>query len=123
MKVDEDSSYDSDTEAAAISSPHKNVSRNGSETLAQELDDFNSVSGSLSSSLSHTVHDTSARRARVENEIDEISFDTGSPIRKKFCEQFFFFSLLLPVGSVFGLSWFCFSYATHNTLDEFSNRV
>lgn len=42
LQVDEDSSYDSDTEAAAISSPHKNVSRNGSETLAQELDDFNS---------------------------------------------------------------------------------
>lgn len=41
-EVDEDSSYDSDTDAAAISSPHKNVSRNGSETLAQELDDFNS---------------------------------------------------------------------------------
>lgn len=42
LQVDEDSSYDSDTEAAAISSPHKNVSRNGSETLAQELEDFNS---------------------------------------------------------------------------------
>lgn len=39
-QLDEDSSYDSDTE---INSPRQNVSRNVSETLAQELDDFNSV--------------------------------------------------------------------------------
>jgi hypothetical protein len=42
-QLDEDSSYDSDTEI--VSSPHQNVSRNVSETLAQELlEDFNSVS-------------------------------------------------------------------------------
>lgn len=42
-QLDEDSSYDSDTEA--VSSPHQNVSRNVSETLAQELlEDFSSVS-------------------------------------------------------------------------------
>lgn len=42
-ELDEDSSYDSDTEAVA--SPHQNVSRNVSETLAQELiEEFNSVS-------------------------------------------------------------------------------
>lgn len=41
--VDEDSSYDSDTDL--VNSPHQNVSRNVSETLAQELqDDSNSVS-------------------------------------------------------------------------------
>lgn len=38
-QLDEDSSYDSDTEA--INSPHPNVSRNVSETLGQELEDYN----------------------------------------------------------------------------------
>lgn len=61
MKVDEDSSYDSDTEAGgAINSPHKNVSRNGSETLAQELDDFNSV-GLLTSQFWLFPHSLSVR--------------------------------------------------------------
>lgn len=41
-QLDEDSSYDSDTEA--VNSPHPNASRNVSETLAQELEDFSSVS-------------------------------------------------------------------------------
>lgn len=42
-QLDEDSSYDSDTEI--VNSPHQNVSRNVSETLAQELlEDYSSVS-------------------------------------------------------------------------------
>lgn len=41
-QLDEDSSYDSDTEL--VNSPHQNVSRNVSETLAQELLDISSVS-------------------------------------------------------------------------------
>jgi hypothetical protein len=42
--LDEDSSYDSDNEVTTHSSSHPNVSRNVSETLGQELDDYNSVS-------------------------------------------------------------------------------
>jgi Zc3h12a-like Ribonuclease NYN domain/UBA-like domain len=54
-QLDEDSSYDSDTEI--ISSPHQNVSRNVSETLAQELEDFSSVSISFHSVIIHSIPD------------------------------------------------------------------
>lgn len=62
--IDEDSSYDSDTE---INSPHQNVSRNVSETLAQELEEFNSVS--LFVSFRHHRHHHLIPDLQQNNEI------------------------------------------------------
>ena len=69
-QLDEDSSYDSDTE---INSPHQNVSRNVSETLAQELlEDFNSVSISFCS-FRHHHHHHSIPDLQQNNEIVVVS--------------------------------------------------